>query len=123
MRGRRSTLRIQMDDPTRITLQSWLHRQKAPNGLVRRARAMLLLEQGQTYLHTAERVGLAECHVRKWARRFHEQGTPGLSEKPRPGRAPNFSPEVALHIITRCLRAARSSRMFPFAMGLPRAGP
>ncbi len=59
MRGRRSTLRIQMDDPTRTTLQSWLHRQKTPSGLARRA--MLLLEQGQTYLHTAERVGLAEC--------------------------------------------------------------
>ena len=56
MRGRRSTLRIQMDDPTRTTLQSWLHRQKTPSGLARRARAMLLLEQGQTYLHTAERV-------------------------------------------------------------------
>ncbi len=97
MRGRRSTLRIQMDDPTRTTLQSWLHRQKTPSGLARRA--MLLLEQGQTYLHTAERVGLAECHVRKWARRFHEHGIPGLSEKPRPGRVPIFSPEVALHIV------------------------
>src|SRR5438105_3534548 len=99
MRGRRSTLRIQMDDLTRATLHSWLHRQKMPNGLIRRARAMLLLEQGQTYLHTAEQVGLAECHVRKWARRFHEQGMAGLSEKPRPGRIPIFSPEVALHII------------------------
>ncbi len=65
MRGRRSTLRIQMDDPTRVTLQGWLHRQKTTNGLARRARAILLLEQGQTYLHTASQVGLAECHVRK----------------------------------------------------------
>jgi transposase len=99
MRGRRSTLRIQMDDPTRTALQNWLHRQKTPSGMARRARAILLLEQGQTYLHTAEWVGLAECHVRKWARRFHEQGIAGLSEKPRPGRAPIFSPEVALHIV------------------------
>lgn len=99
MRGRHSCFRIQMDPPTRVTLQGWLHRQKTPNGLARRARAMLLLEQGQTYLHTASQVGLAECHVRKWARRFREQGIPGLFEKPRPGRVPIFSPEVALHIV------------------------
>src|SRR5438132_13690892 len=88
-----------MEPPTRVTLQGWLHRQKTPNGLARRARAMLLLEQGQTYLHTALQVGLAECHVRKWARRFREQGIPSLFEKPRPGRVPIFSPEVALHIV------------------------
>jgi hypothetical protein len=35
MRGRRSTLRIQMDDLTRSTLQGWLHRQKTPIGLAR----------------------------------------------------------------------------------------
>src|SRR5258708_13467723 len=99
MRGRRSTLRIQMDDLTRSTLQGWLHRQKTPIGLARRARALLLLEQGHAYLHTASQVGLAECHVRKWARRFLEQGITGLSEQPRPGRIPVFSPEVALHIV------------------------
>ena len=90
MRGRRSSLRIQMDAPTRATLSSWLRQQNAPNGLVRRARAMLLLEQGQTYLQTAEQIGLAECHVRKWARRFLQQGIAGLSEKRRPGRLPCF---------------------------------
>src|SRR6266699_489966 len=99
MQGRHSCFRIQMDPPTRVTLQGWLHRQKTPNSLARRARAMLLLEQGQTYLHTALQVGLAECHVRKWARRFREQGIPGLFEKPRPGRVPIFSPEVTLHIV------------------------
>ena len=38
-----------MDDLTRSTLQGWLHRQKTPIGLARRARALLLLEQGHTY--------------------------------------------------------------------------
>jgi hypothetical protein len=31
MQGRHSCLRIQMDPPTRVTLQGWLHRQKTPN--------------------------------------------------------------------------------------------
>ncbi len=64
MRGRRSTLSIQMTDQTRTTLQSWLHRQKMPYGQARRARALLLLEQGQTFVQTAGRVGLTECHGR-----------------------------------------------------------
>jgi transposase len=88
-----------MDDLTRVALQRWVHRQKTPVGLARRARAMLLLEQGDTYVHTAKYVGLAECHIRKWAKRFCEYGVSGLREKPRPGRPPVFAPEVALHVV------------------------
>jgi transposase len=99
MRGRRSSLKIQMDANARAILQTALRRQKTPVGLARRVRAMLLLEQGCTYLQTASQVGLAECHIRKWAKRFLEQGVAGLSEKPRPGRAPTFLPEVALQIV------------------------
>jgi len=54
MPGRRSTVIIQMDDLTRVALQRWVHRQKTPVGFARRARALLLLEQGDTYVHTAK---------------------------------------------------------------------
>ncbi len=111
MQGRQSTLRIQMNEPTRTTLQKWLSRRKTPVGLARRARAMLLLAEGRTYISTAKQVGLAECHVRKWARRFLEQGVVGLSEKPRPGRQPLFAPEVALHVVKfACERPDRAGR-------------
>jgi len=99
MRGRHSQLRIQMTNQIRQTLQSWLHRRKIPYGQARRARAVLLLEQGETFVHTASQVGLTERNVRKWARRFLEQGIAGLSEKSRPGRTPLFPPEVALHVV------------------------
>ena len=99
MRGRRPALSIQMTDQTRTTLQSWLHRQKMPHGQAKRARAMLLLEQGQTFVQTAQWVGFTESNLRKWAKRFLEQGVVGLSEKPRPGRTPLFPPEVALHVV------------------------
>jgi hypothetical protein len=42
---------------------------------------------------------LAAYHVRKWVKRFHEQGIAGLREKPRSGRPPVFAPEVALHLV------------------------
>ena len=99
MRGRRSALSVQMTDQTRTTLQRWLLRQKIPYGQAKRARALLLLEQGQTFVQTAQWVGLTESNVRKWAKRFLEQGVVGLYEKPRPGRTPLFPPGVALYVV------------------------
>jgi transposase len=95
MRGRHARLLIQMSQQTRATLQGWLQRQKTPLGRAKRAQAMLLLEQGHSYTHAAKRVGLTERNLRKWAKRFHNRGVAGLDEKPRPGRTPVFSPEVA----------------------------
>jgi hypothetical protein len=48
MRGRTSSLKIEMDAETRNTLLGWLRRQKTHAGLAKRARAMLLLADGQT---------------------------------------------------------------------------
>ena len=118
MQGRQSTLRIQMNEPTRTTLQKWLSCRKTPAGLARRARAMLLLAEGRTYISTARQVGLAECHIRKWAKRFLEQGVVGLSEKPRPGRLPLFAPEVALHVVKFACERASSRRSLALALGL-----
>jgi transposase len=97
--GRHTALMIQMSQQTRVTLQEWLQRQKTPLGRAKRARAMLLLEQGHSYTHTAKWVGLTERNLRKWAKRFHTRGVVGLDEMSRPGRTPVFSPEVALYIV------------------------
>ena len=99
MPGRRSTTVIQIDDLTRAALQRWSRRRKTPVGIARRARALLLLEQGHTYVHTAQYVGLAAYPIRKWAQRFCEYGVSGLREKPPPGRPPLFASEGALHVV------------------------
>lgn len=64
--------------------------QKTPVGLAKRARAVLLLAEGESFSQTSEWVGLGERHLRKWARRFTEQGVEGLQDRPRPGRVPVF---------------------------------
>ena len=92
MQGRRSALRIELDDDPRATLSGWLRRQKTPVGLAKRARAILLLAEGHTFAATARQVELRERHVRKWALRFVAYGIDGLSDKKRPGRRPVFSP-------------------------------
>src|SRR6266487_4874337 len=99
MPGPLSALQISMSDQTRTLLHSWVRRPKTPSGLVRRARALLLLEQGSRYTPTAKPIGLTERNLRKWARRFLDQGVAGLREQSRPGRAPVFSPQVALYVV------------------------
>lgn len=80
------------------TLLAWLRRQKTPAGLAKRARAMLLLADGQTVCDTSRLVGLGERHLRKWAKRFIAQGIHSVlmkwccvdektSLQPRPGTA------------------------------------
>ncbi len=87
MCGRRSVWTVTLDFQTRTTLRDFLQRRKTPVGVARRAHAMLLLEQGHSYIQTAKWVGLAAYHVRKWIKRFQEHGVAGLLEKPRPGRS------------------------------------
>ena len=56
MQGRHSALCIAIDDPTRATLPGWLRKQQTPVGLAKRARAILLLADGQTCAATARHV-------------------------------------------------------------------
>ena len=105
MRGRKSTLMVRMDDDSRETLQGWLRCQKTPVGLAKRAWAMLLLAQKESFVGAARQVGLAERHVRKWAKRFVRHGVAGLEDKPRPGRKPVFSPRGGHSLGQNRLRA------------------
>ena len=92
MRGRTSNIKIELTPESRDVLQSLLRRQKIPAGLAKRARAILLLADGQTFSKTCLQIGMGERHLRKWARRFIERGVEGLYDSKRPGRVPVFSP-------------------------------
>lgn len=61
MPGRRSVVRIDLDEHTRRLLYTWLHRQKTPLGLAKRARAILELSQGQSFTTTAKHVQLTRA--------------------------------------------------------------
>jgi len=74
-------------------------RPTAPAGVARRARAVLLLADGESGVRTAAKVGMSPRHVHKWSHRFQQHGVDGLLDQPRPGRKPTFSPGVALHLV------------------------
>jgi transposase len=98
-RGRKSSLKIVLEAAVVGILMAFQRKPTAPAGVARRARAVLLLAQGEGLAHTARTVGLSQRHTHKWAKRVVEQGVSGLNDKPRPGRKPTFSPEVALHLV------------------------
>ena len=92
MRGRKMSFRVELSAGQREELQRWQQTPSMPAGLVRRGRAMLLLADGYLLKEVVERCGLSAKMVRKWARRFLEEGIAGLKDRPRPGRKPVFSP-------------------------------
>jgi Homeodomain-like domain len=99
MQGFRAALHLAIDNQTRAILVRWLRRQPPPVGLAKRARAILLLADGQTFVATARHAELRERPVCKWALRFVAHGIDGLYDKKRPGRRPVFFPEVALYVV------------------------
>ena len=64
MRGRRSTIKIELTSEHREVLLSWLRRQKTAVGLAKPARAILLLADGQTFTYTSLFVLLEQFSTR-----------------------------------------------------------
>ncbi len=118
MRGRTSNIKISLTGEQRETLKCLLRRQKTPVGVANRARAILLLAEGESFSQTSERVGLGERQRRLWARRFIEQGIDGLQDRPRPGRVPGFSPSSGVVFGEDGVRTPGYARAVFGAMGL-----
>jgi hypothetical protein len=92
MQGRTTALQITLDPATHATMEHVLRAQKTPQAYAKRVRAILLLAAGEKLTAIEQQVGLAERHIRKWAKRFISEGLVGLQDRPRPGRPPVFPP-------------------------------
>jgi helix-turn-helix protein len=92
MRGRKKTFAVTVSDSQRAQLLRWLRSTTVAAGLARRARLILLLDEGRTYGDAARTAGLTIRNARKWALRFVRHGLTGLHDQPGRGRQPVFSP-------------------------------
>jgi hypothetical protein len=90
----------------REELQGLLRRPSVAAGLARRARAMLLLTDGNSVSATGRILQMQRRHLYKWADRFQRQGVAGLYDGKRTGRPPVFSPRSGDASGQDCLRAA-----------------
>jgi len=92
MRGRKTPLVITLTPQQKDQLESLLRRTTINAGLAQRVRIILLLAEGHSITATAQSVGDQRRIVRKWGKRFVENGLEGLEDAPRSGRPPVFSP-------------------------------
>ena len=86
--------------------------QTASARLVERAKILHLGSEGQTVPQIAQVLHLHEKTVRKWFKRFEQQGLAGLEDAPRSGAPSRYTAENK----ARVLQAARTR---PSELGLP----
>jgi transposase len=86
--------------------------QTASARLVERAQILQLGSQGQTVPQIAQTLGVHEKTVRKWFKRFEQEGIAGLEDAPRSGAPSRYTAENK----ARVLEVARTR---PSALGLP----
>jgi Helix-turn-helix domain len=92
MRGRKPNSVVRLTPDKRAELERWQRSTTLAVGLVRRARVVLLLDEGQSLTAAARICGLTQRNARKWVLRYLERGLAGLEDKPGRGRKPVFSP-------------------------------
>ena len=86
--------------------------QSASKRLVERAKIIQLAAEGLTIPQIVQQLHASEPMVRKWWKRFEQQGLAGLEDAPRPGAPSRYTPENK----ARVLQAARTR---PSELGLP----
>ena len=92
MRGRKSSVVVELTDRQRVELQRIVRSRVVKAGFQKRARAVLAIARGMTFRNAAVVVGMTDRNLRKWCRRFLELGLDGLNDRPGRGRKPAFSP-------------------------------
>ena len=64
----------------------------------RRAQAVREVVKGQRLQTVSDTLAFTYSALRKWVHRFAHQGTPGLVDRPRPGRPPKVTCELEKHL-------------------------
>ena len=92
MRGRKSKVLVELSDEQRAELEQMVRSRSVKAGLQKRCRAVLAIADGMTFRESTTVVGMSDKHLRKWCRRYLENGCEGLNDQPGRGRKPGFSP-------------------------------
>jgi|tagenome__1003787_1003787.scaffolds.fasta_scaffold20393909_1 transposase len=80
--------------------------------VVERARIVWAVHQGERVPAVARRLSLGTDVVRKWVRRFNDEGVPGLADRPRSGRPVTYSTEQVVQVLATAVTD-------PKGLGLP----
>src|SRR5262250_3495469 len=91
------TLKLHFTDNALPTLPTFLKQTKEAR-IFRRAQAVRDVVQGQRLQTVSDTLHFTYSALRKWVQRFASQGTRGLADRPRSGRPPKVTCELAHHL-------------------------
>ena len=92
MSGPRSARVVELSAKERAALEALTRRTTVAAGLVRRARMVLLADEGIPLDQIARTVGADRTIVRTWIDRYRAGGLAALQDRPRSGRPRTFPP-------------------------------
>lgn len=81
---------VELSANDRAYLQGLLSQTTLAVGVWRRAKGLLLLDEGAALQRVAQTVGVCSLTVAKWRDRYQAQGLGVLQDKPRSGRPPHI---------------------------------
>jgi transposase len=93
------TVSVEVPPGDREVLASWLRSTSIRAGLAQRARIVLLAADGTGTNEIARRAGVSKPTVILWKKRYADEGTGGLEDRPRPGK-PRSIDDVAVVLDT-----------------------
>src|SRR5215470_14991552 len=91
------TLKLHFPDTALSTLDSFLKQTKEVR-VFRRAQAVRDVVKGQRLQNVSDTLQFTYAALRKWVHRFANQGLQGLVDRPRSGRPPKVTCELAQHL-------------------------
>ena len=91
------TLTLHFPDDALPTLDTFVKQTKEAR-VFRRAQAVRHVVKGQRLQTVSDALSLTYSALRKWVYRFASHGTQGLVDRPRSGRPPKITCELAPHL-------------------------
>ena len=95
---------IVVSDEDRLELERLQRSPTVPAGLMRRARAVLLMADHVSGTEIARQVGYTVVQVSRIRRRFADAGLAGLQDQPRSGRPPTVTERKTARIVALTLK-------------------
>lgn len=96
---------IQLTDDARADLEIFSRSRSLPQGLVQRARIILMAAQGESNSGIAEKLNISKPTVGLWRRRYLDHGLEGLHDEMKPGRPRTISDDQVARVVRKTLKS------------------
>lgn len=99
----RPTIKLDLSENERETLESWVRARKTPAADKLRAQIILACSKGEPGARIGSRLSVSEQTISKWRRRFMAYRIEGLSDAPRSGQPRKIGDDLIEEVIRKTL--------------------